>query len=361
MVISFVLANMGTPLMHLGCGHLVFLNLFLGLIEGSLLARWAKVKPVPAIAFMIVGNYASAWIGYGLVSLFAPFQAYDIFADPPLYHIGKILALAVVATFAFTVVVEMPFCLFAVRKGTASRSRRLWWGVLVQMLTYAGLSLLYVPASPMTVLTQCTRVQDATRFVPEIRAWVYYVGADGWLTRCRPSGSDVKRLLDLNTDLTFATYGEGLWARRYGDANVDLILRFKGADQEALRDVRGRIGVPLAEMQPGEPTGPSDQWPLDLRPEHERIDYYFGGHFAESGLEHEVWTSATDRKYPTTSSRVNLATPFFQWRASFPTMLPGGFVIFEFGKQIMVMDAHRRIAAIARGRSPIVIMEQRQP
>lgn len=53
-----------------------------------------------------------------------------------------------------------------------------------------------------------------------------------------------------------------------------------------------------------------------------------------------------------------MATPFFSWFTSDITVLPGDLVIYELGKQIVVLDLNKRkIGLLAMGHSPVAVLD----
>ncbi len=55
-----------------------------------------------------------------------------------------------------------------------------------------------------------------------------------------------------------------------------------------------------------------------------------------------------------------METPFFStWYPYYPIVLPGNYVIYQLGKQIVLFDINgRRIRLLARGVGPVVVLEQ---
>jgi hypothetical protein len=58
---------------------------------------------------------------------------------------------------------------------------------------------------------------------------------------------------------------------------------------------------------------------------------------------------------------VAFETPFLRWSVRHPTQLPSGHVVFQLdGEQICILDPNeRKIALLAKGRSPVVNMRNR--
>ena len=56
---------------------------------------------------------------------------------------------------------------------------------------------------------------------------------------------------------------------------------------------------------------------------------------------------------------LGLETPFLWWWAREATILPGDLVVFEMGRQILVLDVRaRKLGLLARGRAPLVAVER---
>jgi len=100
-------ANIGTGLMVWGMLHLFFGNLWLGIIEGTLLALLFRTPWIRAIPIMIVANYVSAWIGILFVLPHTP----ELYAATQSYTGTLFLAFAL--AFVGTVLLEWPFALAA--------------------------------------------------------------------------------------------------------------------------------------------------------------------------------------------------------------------------------------------------------
>jgi hypothetical protein len=55
---------------------------------------------------------------------------------------------------------------------------------------------------------------------------------------------------------------------------------------------------------------------------------------------------------------VALETPLVTWNASNATVLPGGYVVYQLGKQIVVLDVNGpAMAPFAMGPEPHVVLE----
>ena len=61
-------ANAGTPLMWAAAFHLLVGNIFIGLLEDGVLARFFRIRAGRGIYVMIAANYFSAVIGFVLLN-----------------------------------------------------------------------------------------------------------------------------------------------------------------------------------------------------------------------------------------------------------------------------------------------------
>ena len=56
---------------------------------------------------------------------------------------------------------------------------------------------------------------------------------------------------------------------------------------------------------------------------------------------------------------LTLEVPFFNWSVRSVTILPGDEVVFQAGNQVCIFDREsRKLGVIARGRGPVVVMEE---
>lgn len=351
-----VLGNMGTPLMWMGCGHLVFLNLLLGLGEGSLLARWGKTPRPRAIWLMIAANYISAWLGYLVLPPLLGWLGHDLGSGPLLYRVEWVLVAAVGVAVVVTIVLEAPFVVLALRRSPRSVGQRVGAAVWVQLVSYTLLILMYLLISPMSVITRCERVRDLTKLNPPAEAWVYFeYGESVWRSRLDGSGREhVMGMPGFSRQDDW--WDGGLWARMSEEEGLVEILRSMRGGSTIVGRVEYSVIGDRSEHQGSE--GPATTWSVDFRPVEARPDLYTAFPLAEMGLVHREWYSSGDERFTRDIFAVNFANPLMRWRAGYPTILPGGLVVFELGGQVMLMDKERRIGVIAEGRSPVVVMEK---
>jgi hypothetical protein len=143
-------ADAGTALMWAGLLQMLIGNFFVGLGEGCLLAWRYKTDSGASVLIMILANYVSAWLGLFLVGSILPKSLQALGTDhPPGLRATLVPELLVLAgLFVVTVLIEWPFCLWALRRrwrGKGSLALRSFKAsLLVQAASYAVLVPLYL-------------------------------------------------------------------------------------------------------------------------------------------------------------------------------------------------------------------------
>ncbi len=349
---SLLLANVGTPLMWLGCGHLVLGNLIIGLCEGGLLSWWGGVKYKAPALKMIAANYISGLVGWAVLPVLVRLVDAS-FTDPPLYRAGLTLGVLVVVAFVLTVLVEWPLVLWSLKGSRRGRGACVTAGVWVQAASYAVLIPMYVSVSPMSLLTDYTVVRDVTGVPGDASGWVYYVDErDGSVRRVRLDRSGDERVGELPENRRLHRWLP-LWTRVEADGSVSIV----DGEDELATVVATQAGVAGKIRVGRESDGPSDIWPRDFRTEESSHEKSYEAYpFAEVGLC-ELKREGTGPDAWRMAPTLNFANPLWRWRASAPTILPNGSVVLEFGRQIVIMDEQRRIAFLAIGSSPAVVLD----
>lgn len=296
-------ANVGTPLVWLQMSHLAVGNLLIGLGEGIVLWVAFRARLPLACGVMVTANYASAMAGMLLlVSMSVLFGAggrplYGILGPTPLYGLERALWLCGALVVAFTVLLEWPFCARALAPRKRLAAISLAASLVVNALSYAALAPLYRRASDMSLLHQVRRDPSLPASSPN-KGWVTFEGPEG-ASRIRLDGTGLERLPAASTDQAVSGAGPG----------------------------------------------------TDLRPEGQRTCKVRAYQvFAHGALVVEGSGGPL---------RLALETPFYQWRVGKPIVLPSDQVVYECGPQIVLLDIPtRRIAFLARGRSPVVVLDR---
>ena len=284
-------ANAGTPLIMSSALHLLFGNLVIGVVEGALLCYlYPRRASRAVVAFMVVANYLSAWLGYCLCNAATP-----VFYGAGLRHLKAALCCAVVVAYLFTVVVEAPFVWLSIRRGGTSLGQVAKASFLVQGVSYAAMLLWYSLVSSTSLCS--AEVVDASAMDLPGGFTVKYQDSGGrWLAG------------DLRT-------------RKWAEAPAPDVAEDDGENKFLIERLRVRTA--------GET---NDVWECRL------------GFWAAQGL-------MCQNKKTRRVVRFALETPFAMWYARDATQLPDGKVVFRLGMdQICVADPDKnRIALLARG------------
>lgn len=353
MLPSFLLANVGTPLMWLGCGHLVLGNLIIGLCEGGVLSWWGGVKYKPAALAMIAANYVSGLVGVALLPLLARWVDAG-FADPPLYRAGLTLGVLVGVAFVLTVLVECPLVLWTLRGSARGRGARLAAGVWVQGASYAVLIPMYLWVSPMSLLTDCTVVRDVGGMAGDASGWVYYIDERGdAVRRVRLDRTSDEKVGEISEKPRRARWDQ-LWARLEADGSVSIV---DGEAEYAVVRATRVSGLVGARTDAYNPDGPSRVYAIDFRDDPGRAAFtYRALPVMDSGLD-RIELGAGGYANGERVRTLTYSNAIVHWGAGSPVILPNGSVVFEFGRQIVIMDERQRVGFLARGTSPAVVLD----
>jgi hypothetical protein len=295
-----VLANAGTALMFAYVLHLIIGNAFIGLIEGELLSRWLHIPRKNTTEVVIIANYASAWGGMLFLGRLA--------GSLPMMTIENVhiwLYLFIAFAFLLTLIIEYPFFWFLLRKQENSIRKTLKATVIIHSITYLLLLAWYGWNSHTSMLTQLDVVL-APQLQPKEEYVLYFITSEGnQAVRSNLEGKQPE------------------------------IVEFSEFASVIPQNGDFRTVTQLAE---------NANW------EYEISVWAAGGIMAAQKSE--------DLKV-----RFALETPFTFWQVSYPTHLPGDFLVFQLGKnQICILHPQeRKIALITRGKTPVVVKVNHNP
>lgn len=351
---TFAHANAGTPLMWAGMFHLVVGNAVIGVIEGLLLARLFKARNWPTVALMVAANYVSMVAGTVFLVPLGDYWSRSRVSAAPLYDAPKILWLLAMASFVTSIVLEWPFCFFALSRGKSRGRRSLYASLIAQTASYVLLVPYYLSVSSISLYTR-THIDRSLSFASKSPGTVYFIGLkDGDVYQIRLNGSERRKVLTSHITSRdarlFVRRAKGsqkwsLWVKNYPRDDAETLL---------IKDF-----APRTAPFPREDERVYGNWfafgdACDLRPENQRSWKVWTGFWAIEGL------SARNKE---TEERLHIAleTPFIQWYARNATVLPGNQVVFQLDEQIVLFDlTTRKIGLVTMGRGPIVILEDEQ-
>lgn len=355
-----LLANAGTPLLWFGCLYPFVGSFGVAAIENVLLRKFGFVKSLPVRWNpVLIGNLLTTAIGIAFISNASRFG--DFLLKPkPLEAANAYVAAVWVVAFVLTVLVEAPF--FAKAVDGKLREAKTWKAALfTNSVTYAVLFLLAllmgqgraginVPVVPVRAISS------------QLQGWVYYVPPDSLdvrRIRLDGTGDEPTRyvLSDTSEDISIDT-SDGLSADLVafsGNKEGNVLAKLGKAGQCALVPYQkigeGFIGPPLARRSIGYLPGRTFQAPGQSRSDTLDFDTF-----------NMVWPDlgmTFISRNPKSRFTIALGSPFLSWNWKYATALPDGRVVVAFGPQIVVVDIpSRRIAWLANGRSPAVLLEQ---
>ncbi len=328
------MANAGTLLIWAGMGHLFIGNAIIGVIEAVLIARCFRLRYALIAPYLILANYLSMAGGVACTiwsSSDSGFQNMILGAEP-LYRLPLLVATMTVITFLLSVLIEWPFVRAAflydrkvevADKGEVDEAeyhpRRIFGAtVLAQCVSYALLAVYYLAVSG-TGFIRHARVVQGVGFAANPHTAVYYMheGRDYCikLDGAAPVAVTRQQVYQVQSDC----------CERYR-RKQELYDYYLGASSN------GRKTFDLR-------SAPNEAW---------KISTDFWGTY---GLQ--LRNERTDASFD-----LGLELPFVRWRSEYAVLLPGDQVIYQFGPQIVLFDIKsRRLAFIARGRRPVVVME----
>jgi hypothetical protein len=353
------LANAASGILTLQA-HLIELNLVIGAVEGAILAAAAGTHYRQPILLMIAANFASACIG-AYVLPEASGWIDSIWGDePPMYHAGRVLALVALLSFLMTVVIEFPFVLRIYRARLMSTGRKLALCVAAQAVTYAALALIYTSVSRFSLLTEVTRVRDVAPLTGGAQGWVYfYRAAHGEIWRTRLDGTNAELWQKAEADYSRTPRAGDLWAEPNAAGAVQLMLGPKANAKPVGVPFRGRLGLLNRETFDEDfQKVPDALFATDFRAQADRARDWIiaSSNNTDDGLCHTIRPEGVRGEL-----NVGMATPFVRWPARFPTVLPNGAAVFQFGDQIAIMDRTKNIGVLAMGSSPVVVLDAAAP
>lgn len=353
--VSVAQANAGTPLMWAGVLHLMIGNLFIGVLEGLLLAKLFRLSSLGrAAGLLIAANYFSAWIGgvviLGQISTILPIDITNVW---PMFWL--LVAIAYLITIAF----EFPFVAFAFRGKNDWLPRSIKASLIIQTVSCSLLFGWYWLASGTSLLTDIQVVASEAISVPDGIVMYYISAADGDVYSRRLGERDSRAVFDLNS----THWDDRLYVRPSSvkKTSWDLLARLEVEhDREPhLLPIRESFASVVAVTERDRDTdfSPEGTWfnigPIRRLGGARDSDWEFwAGFWAMEGIR-------GSNKTTNETTRLSLETPFMAWRVRNATHLPTDKVLLQLGEdQICLYDPiQKQIALLVKGRGPVAVME----
>jgi hypothetical protein len=371
---SIAFANGLTRLMTNEILHLFFLNLFIGVFEGLIIAFIFKVSKNRSMGIMILANYFSAWAGsMGIISQLSWLQKI-VLAQTPLYNAAKFIVVIIILVFVLTVLLEWPFCYWILRQKPHRIRNSFLASLLVQTISYVILLWFYSGVSSLAIYKQLTI--DHNLVLPDApKYWVYFIGSDdGDIYRIHPDGAGQQKILVANVTIKNqnTTFFSGpclyalpakdgthydLWVSgsSFGDAGRKLLDKFATkacrAQYYTYEKKTYRPIILPDELIEASKYNRTICSTVDVQNMDTQDWVVHGGPWGANALE-------VENKKNNKKINISLEVPFLTWGGHCPTILPGDFVIFQLSNQIVLLDINnRKIRLITLGRGPVVTMD----
>ncbi|MHB1458903.1 MAG: hypothetical protein ACYC0V_18485 [Armatimonadota bacterium] len=363
-------ANMGTPLMWAGNFQLTLGNIIIGLLEGFLILLLVRsridaktrIQRSAAPWIMILANFVSGLVGI-LLSALLTFNGalnHGASVNTSDLKLGLYLTGIILFLYLLTALIEWPFChwvLNALRYKDLTARRSLSVSLIVQCTSYILLIIMYYAASDITIFTRL-HSDPSLSFVRNPKSEVYFISeSDGDVYKIRLDGTDQQKVFDVEKDnptqslFLWNVKGDKLWKLGIGN-------RERKGETTLIESNFAEIIPPSDDWNKKDTDG---KWPraesyaMDMRPLNSRNLRINTDYFANSGLQ--IYDEAMEKNV-----NFGLETPFVQWESRYATVLPGDQVVYQLGKQIVILDLNsRRIGLIAYGRSPVVRLSAESP
>ncbi len=327
-----LLANAGTPLMWAGMFTLLAGNFCLGGIEAWLLSKFLKRTIRPGA--LILANYFTLLVGYGLLTLAAPLLE-PVQRDPIRLGLSVFLGLMVIA-WVFTVLLEWPFVALATQQKLNRSSLLL--SLKVQSITYVGMNVIALALGSVSAIT----LLHTNPNLSTVPGWVYTVGPDiRTVYRTRLDGSKTERVAPI-TEADMKSFDRVFLRRSPDKRTARLVLTNRDGKETVLQE---RVGA-SRQIAP--------DW--DGRIASGTMWVSTRSFLKDQRVSPGAW--AYDGLF-VNGDRYSLETPFLSVLARSPIVLPDGKVVFQFGKAVILLDpVTRGTRKITEGLSGDVLLDQ---
>jgi hypothetical protein len=343
-------ADAGTPLLWAGIFQLSIGNLLIGLLEAFAILHAFRPKRNP-YGIMIAANYFSAFVGAAVLALCG-----FMYGHTPdwvtIYNARTMILVMWIVSFVLSVVLEWPFCFWIFKGQERSVRTSVLASLLAQTVSYAVL-IPFLTGTANLQLYKSYTVERPRSFAKEMHGTVYFLSPkDGNVYRIRPG--------DTTPRLAFATHDRTgypcMVPRKIGDVGscITYDLRFKKSEKEdgkllisSAAEVRRDSSDDIREEMPKYMVS------LDLRPSGARKYRVLTDPFPGRGL---LIREANLGSYHTT---IAFESPVISWHSSFASVLPGDYIVYALGHQILVVDMNKRkVGLLAIGERPVAVPDK---
>jgi hypothetical protein len=314
---------------------------------------------------MILANYASWFAGEWSIFALAEKIEGSVLNNNPLLNAPKFIITMAAMTFVVTLILEWPFCLWALKTKKNKILKSIAACLLVNICSYAFLVWLYCQASSYTLYTDLS-IRAVDSFSKNNNAWIYYISPqDGDIHRIHPNGNNDENIHDLNmpvkSNKNFCNGDLFVWPSEK-ENSWDLWISYFCSEKEnqlLIKDFAVKTAKPYS----------SYYTTRDVN-EPNKVDGNYLSTFCSTNLTEnksdwnihtECWAIeglVAEKKSSKEYLRFAFETPFVKWFSSKSTLLPDDQVVYQLGNQIVLLDLNKRqIGLITLGFSPIVALK----
>jgi len=348
---SLAHANAGTAMMMAGMLHLFVGNLVIGAVEGVLLAWWFGANKYYAWFYMILANYASAWIGIFIVPLMM--SPIEVTVENIALVFTVMLLASMLITYLLSALIEFPFVHYSFRPHERRFRRSVLATLTVSACTYAALILYYAYYSTFSFLTAVTVVPPES-LRPPAAYELYYISKDRKaVMRAGLDGADPVKVADIEpTD----SMDRLVFRRGEGDRfSLCLVSGFSYSTQTG-QIVQKNVATEVPQTGTDRATSPEqDTW---MAFGEAPVLGNRGGWTLETNFwpTNGLWGVSNHGEY----FGAGLETPFVSWYFRNATLIDGEYAVFQIlPDQICLLHLPtRRVALVARGYGPTVAKKQ---
>jgi hypothetical protein len=323
--------------------RLIYINILIAIGEALIISFVFKAYyptlskgTFKIIGIMILANYISWFAGdICILPYLAKIKDY-ILADNPLKNAPKFVLTIVIMAFCLTLILEWPFCLWAVRRKGKRIFKSIIACLLVNICSYVCLAFIYFNASVYSMYKEFT-VQPVASFSKNNDVWIYFVSAkDGDVYRIHPNSSSREKICSLNLN--------------WNPANPS--------------------SFPSLFTLPSDKENSRDLW-LSISDEKKFVFKNVAFPDFNDSIERN-WFQPENNKWldPEISFKnkktggilhVGLEVRFLYWMASNVTYLQNDQIVCKLGNQVILIDLNKRLMGlITLGHSPFVDLRNNQ-
>lgn len=346
-----------TRLLSVALLHILILNLFLGLLEASILRKGFSARRRTAIPRMIAANYISFGIGASIVV-----WALNNYMQVTVQNGWKQALLSCAMVFFVTWAVKFPFVARCQRRRSFWFVRSLRASLMIHAVSSVILFIWYLIPSEFTLYTDVAHRYAFPSGLSR-EAFCYYISPEDGNVYRRPLSGEQPAVV-----AAVGPYNSNCRLEAIKEQNPPCIALYahSGKQREEMAPIPLEIRVCGDDMLlfPRDYSGSKQaEHIVDLRQPEERHLEITVGPPSNPGLEitRLITGLNTRKRYSSKREKTRLAfqTPFFRCHVKYVTVLPNDYVLFQIENEIYVFDpSSRSLRRVAAGQTPVVVLQR---